>query len=391
MAPLNLINSPTLKKLSFAVITALSCSAQAQQTNNAQPTKLSAITVSAQKQEQKLIEVPQSVTVVSGEEIETQALDTLEDVAPRVPNLLLPPSGQSGLVAPTMRGINAGIISFSTALPMYIDGVPVLRAQGFESTLIDIDRIEVLRGPQGTLYGRNAEVGAINIFSRKPDNELRAGVLAEIGERNKRKLQLKASGPLVKDTFYASIAGDTTSQDGYIDNTTSDEKEDDRKQDNARLQLRWTPGENTDIVLTGSYQQHDDGGQVIGLIDSPRYEMASDADSYNKSNVTAFSLNIQHRFENDVQLDAITAQHTHEERVRQDIDLTAMPAARLYKHHDFNRLSQELRLQGDLGSHHWLVGAYADRDENDLGFDRYTGMGDWLTAHDLGACRTYHV
>lgn len=203
MAPLNLINSPTLKKLSFAVITALSCSAQAQQTNNAQPTKLSAITVSAQKQEQKLIEVPQSVTVVSGEEIETQALDTLEDVAPRVPNLLLPPSGQSGLVAPTMRGINAGIISFSTALPMYIDGVPVLRAQGFESTLIDIDRIEVLRGSQGTLYGRNAEVGAINIFSRKPDNELRAGVLAEIGERNKRKLQLKASDPLVKDTFYA--------------------------------------------------------------------------------------------------------------------------------------------------------------------------------------------
>lgn len=377
------IRNFSLKPICLTIIGCLSLPVHAEQSSQSNPIRLADIKVSAQKHEQNLLEVPQSLTVISGEDIDEKAINTLQDLAPHVPNFLLPSAGQDGLIAPTMRGLNAGIISFSTSLPMFIDGVPVLSAQGFENTLIDIERVEILRGPQSTLYGRNAEVGAINIYSRKPDNQTRGGVVAEFGERNRSKMQLKASGALIKDKLYLALAGDTLSQNGYIDNTAKNATEDDRKQDNARAQLRWTPGSNTEVLLTASHQKHNDGGFNAGLASSSRYKVSSNADSSNKSKVNAYSLNIQHRFANGVELEAITAQRTHQERVRQDFDFTAMPMVEIYKFHDFVRLSQEVRLQGDLNDHHWLVGLYADQDRNDLGFNRYTGMGNFLTAHDL--------
>lgn len=350
--------------------------------SKANQTRLDKVTVTAQKSEETLIKVPQSITVLTGEELESQALDTLQDIAKRVPSMMLPSTGLTGLNPASMRGINAGVVSFSTALPMYIDGIPILNPVGYESTLIDIEQMEVLRGPQGSLYGRNAEVGAINITSRKPDNDVRAGVLVEVGERNKRKLQVKGSAPLVKDTLYFSIAGDTTSQDGFIDNTFKNEKANDTRQDNARAQLRWTPTPKTDIMLTGNYLKHDDGGQSTGLPTQPKHEVRSNEDTYNRSKATSYALNIAHQFENDLKLTAITAQRSWQDDVNSDFDLTEMPMVRFDKYHQFNRLSQEVRLENTLGEHNWMAGIYADQDDNKLRFDRYTGMGTFKSHSD---------
>lgn len=369
--------------ITWAMILAFSGQAIAEESTEPHKSRLETIKVTSQKTEETLLKVPQSLTVITGGEIEQQGINTLEDVAGRVPSMLLPSTGLAGMSKPTMRGLNAGIISFTTALPIYIDGIPVLNPVGYEAALIDIEQIEVLRGPQGTFYGRNAEVGAMTITSRKPDNEAWGNALVELGQRNKRKLQLKASTPLIKDTLYISLAGDTTSQDGNIKNTFKNEQENDRHVDNFRAQLRWTPTPKTDINLTANALKHDGGGLSTGLMSAPDEEVRSNEDTYNRSKSSSFSLSVEHEFENQMKLTSVTAQRTWEDDVNTDFDLTEMPMSQVNKYHEFNRLSQEIRLENKLGDHYWMAGLYADVDDNLIGFNSNSlMMGSLVSQND---------
>ncbi|KAG1249387.1 hypothetical protein G6F68_013363 [Rhizopus microsporus] len=210
------------------------------------PAELPAITVTADQQERALEDVPSSLSVFDGDMLEAQGIQNVESLQAITPGLSFQPFGQAGVNSPVMRGLSANFFSFSTSTLLVVDGVPTLTAQGYDDPLLAIDRVEVLRGPQSTLYGRNAEAGVINIHTRQPDNTLRGQISAEIGSRDLRVMRFDLSGPLVEDRLYASVAGAWRSQNGFIDNTYTGQREDDREVRNGKIALRWTPSARTD-------------------------------------------------------------------------------------------------------------------------------------------------
>lgn len=337
--------------------------------------ELPVVTVTANKQAQPLESVAASVSAFAGEDLEAAGIDSLEGVARMTPGFTFQTMGQSGLQPPVMRGITANIISFSSSTALVVDGVPTLRGQGFDDNLLGIERVEVLRGPQSTLYGRNAETGVVNIVTRKPGNDPYAVVSAEVGSRDKHALRFDASHPLVKDTLYLGVAGEFVEQDGFIDNTFKGRKEDDRERRNGRLALRWTPGEHTDATLRYAERDYRDGGSLWGAINSAqRAEVRSGTDSFNDSTARTVSLDIAHELASGVRLRSITANNEYTDRLRQDTDFQPADLLHVARDHHFRTLSQEFRLEGKWGEAQWLAGLYSDRDDHDLSFEQKTPM-----------------
>lgn len=328
--------------------------------------ELPAVTVRAEKLVQALEKVPASLTVLEGLESERAGFSSLAQLEGRVPGLSFQPFGQAGLNAPVMRGLTANFSSFSTAALLLVDGVPMLTAQGFEYDFLDLDRIEVLRGPQSTLYGRNAEAGVIAVHSLPMDGAPRASMSAEAGSRNKRWLRFSLGRALVPDTLAASIAGGWSGQQGFIDNLYTGRREDEREQLHLNLGLRWTPTAATELVLRYTRQQYDDGAALWGSPASSRAQVASGTPSWNRSRGQTFSLNATQGLAAGLRLQAITAYSALLDRVQQDTDFRPADLLHIGRDHHLRNLSQELRLEGRLGTADWLAGIYADRQDDAL-------------------------
>ncbi|WP_437880016.1 TonB-dependent receptor [Pseudomonas sp. LRF_L74] len=348
--------------LPFSALASLSPLAMAADT----VTELPSISVSSEKIERPLEKVAASIAVVDGQDIDEQGLDSLEQLEGRVPGLSFQPFGQSGVNSPVMRGLTANFNSMSTSTLLLVDGVPTLTAQGYENGLLDIERIEVMRGPQSTLYGRNAETGVIALYSRPMDNQPRARVSAEVGSRNKHGVSFAVAQPLIDDTLFASASGSWSEQDGFIDNTVSGHKEDTRKRNNLNLGLRWTPSEKTDLVLRYARQQYDDGASLWGAPTAKRETVASGTDSYNQSRGQSLSLNASQELAPDLYLRSISAYNAFDDDVQQDTDFNPADLLYIARDHQLRMFSQELRLEGKLGAADWLAGVYLDRSDNDL-------------------------
>ena len=235
--------------------------------------QLESITVTAQKQEENVQDVPIGVTVFNGQEIEDRSIASLEELSDFVPNFKLSNEGGSGMNAPTMRGIYADSTTLRVSTGLFVDGLPIISSVGFEDMVLDIKRIEVLRGPQGTLYGKNTEAGAVNIITRQPDNEFRAKLSAEVGgllsaetgDQFKNAFTLNMNGPLQTDKLFFGISGKFYQRDGYIKNTTTGDTTNDREHWFGRTHLRWTPTDRFDISFIGSMLKYDDEGVNMGL------------------------------------------------------------------------------------------------------------------------------
>ncbi|MGB3394793.1 MAG: TonB-dependent receptor [Stenotrophomonas sp.] len=346
----------------------------------AQVKELPVVTVTANKQSQVLERVPASVSAFDGDELEAAGIDSLEGVAQMTPGFTFQSSGQSGLQPPVMRGLTANIMGFSSSVALVVDGVPTLRGQGFDDNLLGIERVEVLRGPQSTLYGRNAEAGVVSIVTRQPGNDPYAVVSAEVGSRNKHVLRFDASHALVKDTLYLGVAGEFFEQDGFIDNAFKGHKEDDRERRNGRLALRWTPDDRTDATFRYAQREYRDEGSLWGAVTAPRGTVRSGTDSWNDSTARTVSLDVAHELAPGLRLRSVTANNEFTDRIKQDIDF--MPADMLHvsRDHHFRTLSQELRLEGQFGQAQWLAGFYADRDDHDLSFGQKIPLGSTTTS-----------
>ncbi|HBP28167.1 TonB-dependent receptor [Advenella sp. S44] len=340
-----------------------------------QTTELAPITVTAEKTSRLLEQVPASIAVIDGLDIEQTGIQRMEQLEGRMPGLSFQPFGQSGLNSPVMRGVTANFNTSSTSVLMLVDGVPTLTAQGFENSFLDLDRIEVLRGPQSTLYGRNAEAGVVSIHTQPMDNTPRAAISGEFGSRAKRAGSFSLSQPITQDTLYGSISGSWSSQHGFINNSHTGKKDDRRERGNLNIGLRWTPTPATDVVLRYARQEFHDGSALWGSPSAERNEVASGTAGWNKSVGQTFSLSASHQFASGLTLRSITAYNDYRDRVQQDTDFMPMDVLHVGRDHHFRNLSQELRIEGKAGKADWLVGVYADKQDNDLVNISKTMMG----------------
>jgi iron complex outermembrane recepter protein len=179
------------------------------------------VIVTAQKRVQDVIDVPTAVTVFGGEDIKDASFSELGDISAQTANLLTVPNTQTGAPGFIIRGVTSasgGNSGFSPPLGVYVDEVFMGRDRAFNQILNDIERIEVLKGPQGTLFGRNTTGGAISVTTRKPTEDFDLSVDATYGVDNLWQFRGSVGGPVIDDKLFVRVSAVSKKQDGYLYN-----------------------------------------------------------------------------------------------------------------------------------------------------------------------------
>ena len=220
------------------------------QEDAASATKLPEIVITAQKRAQNINDVPISISAVTGEELRVQNITSSISLGRVVPNLTVSDYGNPIITVYTLRGVSQFDFADHQESPVavFVDGSYVPYLSGVGTNFFDLERVEVLRGPQGTLFGRNATGGVIQVISARPTNTLSAYGLASFGSFNAVRLEGAVSGPL-GGGFRARLSGLIDRHDGYFRNTLGGRKGDGNNR-SFRGQVARTFGGNSDFTLT---------------------------------------------------------------------------------------------------------------------------------------------
>lgn len=217
------------------------------------------IIVTAQRQNQSLQEVPIAVSAFDAEALEAQQIENASDLQLTLPNVSFTKSNFTGSSF-TIRGIGDLCVGTScdAATGIHTNGSPLFGTRLFETEYFDLERVEVLRGPQGTLFGRNATSGVVNVVTAKPElGAFRAAAEFEYGNYNSIKGRGMINVP-IGDTLALRAAGFYLNRDGYTTNTFNGDDIDDRDMYAVRGSLRWEPSANTTLDLMGYYFREND-------------------------------------------------------------------------------------------------------------------------------------
>jgi len=351
------------------LIAALFClsTAQAQETSILKP-----MTVTASKTEENAQEVSSSLTVFSGDNVDQFKMEDIYDVSNFTPNFTIIDNGGTGMNTPSIRGMSAEIHTHSVTVGLYVDGVPILDGMGYEQALIDVERIEVLKGPQGTLYGKGAEAGIVNIITHLPNNEVRVLTSAELGVDNKIKASGTFSGPIIQDRFYATLSVMHDQRDGWVENTSGGTA-DDLQQDYLAVKFRLTPTDDLDIMLNGTYLKYDNGqghmnlteqgAMMYGLPAPQDRVISSSIDGYNKTDTASLSMKAEYQLSDKMKLSSVTAYRKICFDSLFDYDFAEPEYLSYLDKAETTRFSEELRIGSTDTAIKWIAGVYADTEE----------------------------
>ncbi|PZN97417.1 MAG: TonB-dependent receptor [Alphaproteobacteria bacterium] len=217
------------------------------------------IVVTAQRTAQSLQDVPIAITAFSSEALQRQQIQNSSDLQLTLPNITFTKGNFTGSSF-TIRGIGDLCVGVTcdSATAIHINGSPLIATRLFESEFFDLERVEVLRGPQGTLFGRNATSGVINFVTAKP-NLSAIGAAGEVDYGNYESLRVRGMFNLpITENLGVRLAGFYLKRDGFTENLFNGEQIDGRDMYGIRGSVRWEPTENTRIDLMGYYFKEDD-------------------------------------------------------------------------------------------------------------------------------------
>ncbi len=176
---------------------------------------LDKITVTANKMEENIQKVPQSISVIDEAEIDEMGLKNSMDVLDQIPSMITTPDHG---IAVTFRGLKRSMFTENNPVVIYVDGVPMASSYGFDFSLINIERIEVLRGPQGTLYGKDAIGAVVNIITKAPDNTWHGKIGTEYSSWNTWQGKASINGPIMADKLFFGLSGEYNKTDNWAEN-----------------------------------------------------------------------------------------------------------------------------------------------------------------------------
>ncbi len=212
------------------------------------------IIVSARRRAELLEETPISVTVLSDEMLQATGTTQLNDVQNLVPNLTIFRTGSGQTISIVTRGVgNFPFVYYDQGTPLYVDGVVLSRNAGSVLDIVDMAQVEVLRGPQGTLFGKNSVGGAVSITTVKPQPELGAYASIRAGGYNTFDSRAMLNLPIIEDRLFMRFNFASFQRDGYYTNTLNGDDLSDRNSQNFMVASRWLPTDDLTIDLTGSY------------------------------------------------------------------------------------------------------------------------------------------
>lgn len=254
--------------------------------------ELGAMTVTARKREEDAQDLPMGSSVFSKIQLEDADIRDVNELTRFSPNVYMKHSSAGNIIV--FRGVSTYDTSISSPAGFYVDGVYYPLSFMHNPDFFDIERIEVLKGPQGTLYGRNSESGVVNIITKQPGNHFRARVFGEYGAydasgKNPDSFRTggTVSGPVQKDKLYMGLSWQREDSDGFMENVyknTDDAGRIDHK--NGRATFRWTPSDPWAISLIADVMEEDEGIGYYRFLSGPsqtcRHTIAYDGENYRK-------------------------------------------------------------------------------------------------------------
>jgi iron complex outermembrane recepter protein len=255
------LNLSRASTLAITLVLAANAQAAFAQAAEAESAPDGEIVVTAQKRSQSLQDVSAAVSAVTGDALANQKIGNLEDLQSIVPSVNIGNDFNQAKLFIRGVGANTSTTGSSTGVALHVDGAYVARAEAQLTSLFDLERLEVLRGPQGSLYGRNAVGGSINLITAKPTSDLSGYARATYGNYSQFVTEAAINLPL-SDSIRIRIAGKTEDRGGYGKNPTTGTDVDDLKRRMVRGHLQVKSG-IADLLLTGEYfTQNDNSGAV---------------------------------------------------------------------------------------------------------------------------------
>ena len=349
------------------------------------------IVITAQRRESSLQETAMSVASLSGDDLARRSIADIEALGQLSPSMNV--AFYQGEAQIFIRGIGyAGVIGgtdSSTAL--HVNGVYLSRSSAAVPGFFDVERVETVRGPQGTLYGRNATGGSVNVISKMPADEFSMDASLLVGNYDRYQIFAAASGPIVEDRLRVRAAVQLEDRDGYTVVTRpggSKDRIEDKSDLTARLTIDYKASDTLDFLLIGDYYRADDSAIVWfyngpgaannpfyrdyladngGALPAPRSRHVSyDITPFNKQEIWGVSLKGTLQL-GDYTLTSLPAYKKTNPYNFNDTDLTTVNAFTQLKEEDHRQWSQEFQLVSpDTGNFSWILGLYYFHEKNDI-------------------------
>lgn len=363
--------------------------AQVKPASGPDSTALEEIVVTATKREQTLQDVPISVAVTGQQTIERAQVRDLIDLQSVVPSLKVSQFNATGQTNFVIRGFGNGNGNdgIESSVGVFIDGVYRSRSAAALDDLPEVERIEVLRGPQSTLFGKNVSAGAISIVTKKPQFEAGGKIEATVGNYDTRQIKGTFTGPL-SDTLAVRLSGSLNKRDGFFTNVTTGNDVNDRDRWSIRGDVLWEPTDKTSVRIIADYNKISEtccavasifNGPatlaIAGVLHKPigdptkiyDRDVVFNTDPSNDLSGKGVSGQIDHDL-GFAKLTSITAYRNQKNASFQDVDFTGADLANNSTANSIKTFTQEIRLasNGD-GPLNWLIGGFYQNEKMDTG------------------------
>lgn len=347
------------------------------------------IVVTAQKREQSLQDVPIAITAISGEDLRLSGVQDVNDLQYSAPSLFVNTTNTpSTTTSFRIRGVGTtgNNVGLEGAVGFFLDGVYRSRAGIALSDLQDVERVEILRGPQGTLFGKNTSAGAISIITKKPSNDYEGSLEMEYGGHDLFRTRGMVNIPISPDVLALRMTGGYNKRDGFIDDIDDDDSYNDKDRWNIKGQALFTPNEDVEVRLIMDYTEADESCcSTVRKINGPTAPLVALLAAANgrtgplEENLTKEKVSIDGLVSNDfedwgfsgevdwdigeVTVTSITSYREHSAFNENDVDFTG--AAILDQTTEFTneQFTQEIRVGGYAENFigkglNWMAGFY---------------------------------
>ena len=324
------------------------------------------VVIASPKETSKLRQLPSSVSLISQKDMQANHITSLKSASSIVPNFFMPDYGSRLTSAMYIRGIGSRINT--PAVGMYVDNIPYLDKSAFDFNFYDIERIDILRGPQGTLYGRNTMGGLVKVHTRSPFSYQGTDVKLSYGSGNNHRSASLTHYHRISERFAFSAGGYYEGADGFFTNSFLNKKVDDMQAGGGRIRAIWFASDDWKFDFNVNYDYTDEGGYPYYYTGYVGPSFGSDMDlldkiAYNREStyrrgLLNTGLNIEHQADNFI-FNAVSGFQHLNDRMHMDQDFSPSDTYTLEQKQRINSISEEITFKSKPGkAWQWTTGLF---------------------------------
>ena len=311
------------------------------------------VVIASPKETSKLRQLPSSVSLISQKDMQANHITSLKSASSIVPNFFMPDYGSRLTSAMYIRGIGSRINT--PAVSMYVDNIPYLDKSAFDFNFYDIERIDILRGPQGTLYGRNTMGGLVKVHTRSPFSYQGTDVKLSYGSGNNHRSASLTHYHRISERFAFSAGGYYEGADGFFTNSFLNKKVDDMQAGGGRIRAIWFASDDWKFDFNVNYDYTDEGGYPYY---NKENQIAYNRESTYRRGLLNTGLNIEHQADNFI-FNAVTGFQHLNDRMHMDQDFSPSDTYTLEQKQRINSISEEITFKSKPGkAWQWTTGLF---------------------------------